>query len=215
MDCGAKAKRTGLPCRSPAMSNGRCRIHGGKSLAGISSPRTTTGRYSKHLPTRMGERYQQALTDPELLAMREEVALLDARLSDVLGRVDSGESGAAWALLKTQFADYRKAKPGPDRDIALSMIEDTIKQGLDDYAAWEEVRSLVDQRARIVASERQRLVQMQQMLSTEQAMTLIAAVADSVRRHVDDRGVLAAISADLGRLLSHRTAEQAQPAARE
>tara|TARA_B100001123_G_C15224851_1_gene992747 strand:+ start:294 stop:743 length:450 start_codon:yes stop_codon:yes gene_type:complete len=31
--CGAKAKRTGLPCRQPAMKNGRCRLHGGKTPA--------------------------------------------------------------------------------------------------------------------------------------------------------------------------------------
>ena len=29
--CGAKARRTGCACRAPAMANGRCRLHGGKS----------------------------------------------------------------------------------------------------------------------------------------------------------------------------------------
>jgi hypothetical protein len=29
--CGARAKRSGNPCQSPAMKNGRCRMHGGKS----------------------------------------------------------------------------------------------------------------------------------------------------------------------------------------
>lgn len=209
--CGAKTRKGSQCATKSVMANGRCRMHGGATPSGMALPQTTSGRYSKHLPTRMGERYQQALTDPELLAMREEVALLDARLSDVLERVDSGESGAAWALLKTQFADYRKAKPGTDRDIALSLIEDTIKQGLDDYAAWEEVRSLVDQRARIVANERQRLVQMQQMLSVEQAMTLVAAVADTVRKHVSDRDALAAISSDLARLVALGAGRAAQP----
>lgn len=28
--CGART-RSGTPCRSPAMANGRCRMHGGKS----------------------------------------------------------------------------------------------------------------------------------------------------------------------------------------
>jgi hypothetical protein len=28
--CGAKTRR-GTPCKSPAMKNGRCRMHGGKS----------------------------------------------------------------------------------------------------------------------------------------------------------------------------------------
>ena len=27
--CGARTRR-GIPCRSPAMANGRCRMHGGK-----------------------------------------------------------------------------------------------------------------------------------------------------------------------------------------
>jgi len=29
--CGAKSKRTGEPCRQPAMANSKCRLHGGKS----------------------------------------------------------------------------------------------------------------------------------------------------------------------------------------
>lgn len=185
-----------------AMANGRCRIHGGKSLAAVASPTLKHGRYSKYLPTRMTERYQQALSDPELLELREEVSLLDARLSDVLSRVDTGESGKAWASLRSLFSEYRKAKNDVDRVVTLSQIEDLIKSGLDDYAAWEEVRSLVDQRSRLVASERQRLVQMQQMVTVEQAMTLLAAVSDTVRKHVTDTAALAGISADLGRLVA-------------
>lgn len=37
--CGARCKRTGEPCRAPAMPNGRCRLHGGKSTG----PRTPEG----------------------------------------------------------------------------------------------------------------------------------------------------------------------------
>ena len=29
--CGARSRRTGNPCRGPAMPNGRCKFHGGKS----------------------------------------------------------------------------------------------------------------------------------------------------------------------------------------
>lgn len=29
--CGAHSRTTDAPCRNPAMSNGRCRMHGGKS----------------------------------------------------------------------------------------------------------------------------------------------------------------------------------------
>jgi hypothetical protein len=37
--CGARSKRTGNPCRGPAMRNGRCKLHGGKSRG----PRTPEG----------------------------------------------------------------------------------------------------------------------------------------------------------------------------
>ena len=36
--CEAKTRR-GVPCQCPAMSNGRCRLHGGKSTG----PKTTEG----------------------------------------------------------------------------------------------------------------------------------------------------------------------------
>jgi hypothetical protein len=52
--CGAKT-RAGTPCRSAAMPNGRCRMHGGPSTgpkteagkAAIRASRTKHGRYSQ------------------------------------------------------------------------------------------------------------------------------------------------------------------------
>ena len=41
--CGAHARRTGKPCQAPAMANGRCRMHGGKSTG---RP-VIHGRYTK------------------------------------------------------------------------------------------------------------------------------------------------------------------------
>ena len=41
VECGAKARTNfNKPCRQPAMANGRCRLHGGKSTG----PRTEKGR---------------------------------------------------------------------------------------------------------------------------------------------------------------------------
>lgn len=40
--CKARSKRSGQPCQQPSMSNGRCRLHGGKSTG----PRTEEGRKS-------------------------------------------------------------------------------------------------------------------------------------------------------------------------
>ena len=44
--CGAKTRKGGR-CRQPAMKNGRCRLHGGKSLSGKQHGRYKHGRYTR------------------------------------------------------------------------------------------------------------------------------------------------------------------------
>jgi len=46
--CGAHARTTGRPCRRWAMANGRCMMHGGKSLWGKKHPSFKTGLRSKY-----------------------------------------------------------------------------------------------------------------------------------------------------------------------
>ena len=43
--CGAKT-RTGGTCMQPAMKNGKCRLHGGKSLSGVAHGRYKHGRFT-------------------------------------------------------------------------------------------------------------------------------------------------------------------------
>jgi hypothetical protein len=50
--CNAKTRAGGL-CQNAPMANGRCRMHGGKSLRGIASPRYKHGRYSKDVLGRL------------------------------------------------------------------------------------------------------------------------------------------------------------------
>lgn len=200
--CGATT-RSGKPCQARPMANGRCRMHGGKSLAGPASPAFKTGRYSKYLPARLTERYAEAVNDPELLALREDVALIDARLADLLRRVDSGESGQLWKDVRQAYQSFIKARRRGDDEAAAAAFDELgelIERGASDHAAWSEIAALLEQRRRLVESERRRLVEMQQVITAEQAMVLIAAVVDVVRKHVSDRHILSAISRDIGAL---------------
>lgn len=45
--CGARTRRGGN-CRAAAMPNGRCRMHGGRSLKSWRSPRWRHGRFSRY-----------------------------------------------------------------------------------------------------------------------------------------------------------------------
>src|SRR4051812_32142589 len=94
-ECGARM-RGGTPCHLAPMPNGRCRMHGGATPRGPALPQFKHGRYSRSLPTRLAAQYEAAQSDPVLMELRDEIALNDARLADLLGRVDTGESGSLW-----------------------------------------------------------------------------------------------------------------------
>lgn len=175
--CTAKSRRTGERCRRPAMVGSNvCYHHGGKTPRGLAHPSTKTGRYSKYLPARLAERYESALNDPDLISLRDEIALTDADI----GRL-------------------------------LALVDDDIPDGLDpkETLAWRraqrqnraEIHQLIENRRKLVETERRRLIDLQQMMTVEQAMLLLSAVESVVNAHVD-RPTMARISADLARIMA-------------
>ncbi len=203
------AKRTdGQPCKAQAIRGKRvCRVHGGMTPSGIASPHYKDGRYSKVLPARLAARYQEAQQDGALLELRDEISLVDSRLSDLLSRVDTGESGALWAKLMQARVDLIAAKRANDiqgQGEALTLILDLISQGHADYRAWAEVGGALEQRRKLVESERKRLIEAQQTITTEQAMLFVNAVLSSVRGHISDRVTLSAIQSDIMQLLNRQ-----------
>lgn len=137
-------------------------MHGGTSLSGAASPTFKTGRYSKSLPAQLAARYHEALTDRDLLALRDEIGLVDAHVGELL---------------------------------------ESFQDDPDDPDTWERIIAGIEQRRKLVESERKRLVEMRQMITAEQALALIAAISDVVRRHVDDPHILGAISRDIARII--------------
>ena len=182
------------------MPNGRCKLHGGMTPTGMALPQTKHGRYSKHLPTRYLTRYDEARNDPEFYALREEIALIDSRLADLLAKIDQGEALATWKALAKTMAEHDSAEDGVGQSYALAKIRELIQRGLGDFATWEDIYRVVEQRRRLAETETRRLEKAQQTITAEQAMLLLAAVVDVIRTHVSDRNILSAVSRDLGRL---------------
>lgn len=213
MRCTATAKQTGEQCKRAA-SPGRtvCNIHGGKTPRGAALPQTTTGRYSKDLPTRLAARFQESERDPDLLNLTSEIKLTDALLRDALGAMDRGEAGRLWRDLAAQWTALQDANITKDRDAAaqaLNQIGSLIKRGVADAAARDEVLGIMERRRKLVDSEGKRRVTMQQMITADRAMLLVSALVATVNRHVDDAHVRAAISRDLGALLDRPDASAA------
>src|SRR5215218_1399841 len=120
--CGART-RAGGPCQNvPVAGSARCRMHGGKAARGTDHGRFKHGRYSKSVPDRLAGRFREALADEDRHELRDEIALAEARISDLLAgmaRVEAAKPEARawsgverWVARKTRLveADARLAR---------------------------------------------------------------------------------------------------------
>ena len=124
-----------------------CRVHGGATPGGIAAGSWKNGKYSAYLPGYLGESYQTARSDPDLLALRDEIAVIDARLIDLLKKVDSGESGAIWGALQAAHGDLMMAKrkgDNPAAAAALNQIANLIEKGASDIEIWGDIGRQID-----------------------------------------------------------------------
>ena len=188
-----------------------CYMHGGKSLSGVASPSLKSGRHSKYLPQRLQERYNTSLDDPDILNLTSEIVLLDARLSDLLESGGAGSSIEAWKSLAqswTAFQIAQEAKDTPRIKTELATIGLTIEAGLSEFASWSEILDILKVREKLVSSERKRLVEMQTMMDSREALMLVHFLADTVKRHVRDVNAVRAISDDLARFVRGGAAER-------
>jgi hypothetical protein len=205
MRCRAKAKQRQEQCRLLAVPGmDVCRFHGGLTPRGPASATFKNGKYSKFLPSRMVARYREAERDPELTSLRSELALVDARLMDLLTRVHSGESGVVWVALRKAHRTFKVAQRSGDvaqMRAALDEIGVHIEAAVVDHEAWREIHDLVEARRKLADTESRRLATLKQMLTQEQALLLVGRVVDIVTRHVPDRQVLANVVLDLQRLM--------------
>lgn len=189
--CGAQLrKRPGVFCQvnRGLYPNGRCRLHGGKTLNGMANPSFKDGAHSRYmLPLRMRDNYETALADPALLDLKPEIAAVHARIQDLIARVDSGESGHLWRLLQAAYDQLRTATDGDEQVAAIAEIGRLITRGAADYAAWSEAMKEIDRKQRLVESTRKRALELHQMISLEQLKPLLFDAIDFVRRYITDR----------------------------
>lgn len=201
--CGAKLRNKSDHVRchqAPLKGRNRCRIHGGKSLMGTTASNFKHGGYAKFVPARMADHYLEAMDDEKLLELRRDIALYEVRIKDLLSRVESGEAGYYWKRIKSTYGSLRKAAQNNDQSKFqehLTELGRLITQGHADYAAWDDLVKTIGERRKLVESERKRLVEMKQMMTAEQAMAMLSYVINVIQKHVKDRQILSAISADI------------------
>ena len=190
MQCTANSKRSGVQCKGKAViGKSTCRMHGGKCKSGVLSPTYKGKGYSKYLPTRLADAYQQALNDPDLVSLSSDIALMDVRLGEVLAKLDTGEAGAIWKRLAVACREG-------DTELMAILIE----RGANEYRQWEDILPLIEQRRKLVESESKRTQVLNQNVPAEKNLLLMGVILNSLRTHAP-REVQEAVANDLKALI--------------
>lgn len=88
--CKAKSKQSGERCKRHA-AKGRlvCRMHGGATPRGMDSPHYKHGMKTRdrYMSKELALRYNAAATDPNLMSLEMNVALIETRMREILPSV--------------------------------------------------------------------------------------------------------------------------------
>lgn len=212
LHCGADNTSQPGRCAAFPMDNGRCRKHGGKTPKGLSSPNFRHGGFAKDMIANLQERFEEELGNPELLSLNEEIALLRALIRDVMER---GESGYRWrdisrtsrAVGKAIRKLHRAIQSGDvtmlqqarhDLDDAYAEEDAVVKGGVRDAAHRDELGRRAESVARVKNVEHKHRIDERLAVTHEQLAVEIAFIAGLMKKHIKDKGVFNAISAELG-----------------
>jgi hypothetical protein len=188
----------------------KCRRHGGKSLSGALSPGFKHGRYSKHLPTRLAARALEGLANPRLLSMVDNIAVSEAHLAELFEALETGESGATWQALQEALGAFRLAQAARDAEAMethFRALEALIRRGTAREATWQAIERAWEVHGKMVKTETDTMLKLQQFITVQQAMAVQAAQTEAVIRAVGTfadpqtgRKILAAIQRDFDQL---------------
>lgn len=211
MQC-QRIKKDGEQCKNSALVGREyCKFHWGAVPSGRDNYRFKTGRWSKDLPVRLAATYLEMLHDEEWLDLKDDNALMMVRVEDLLGKIDFGESIKLWEKLGNHYkkaVDYSHRGDVDKARIELDKLGALINRGLSESYTWREVMSILEQRRRLVETQRRLDQDKGRNISVDRAMIWVGAIMDSITRALTDelppdkaRKILRVVGNDMNRLL--------------
>lgn len=221
--CGCEAFAGRPHMQSKAlMPNGRCRQHGGASLSGPAHPAWRGKGRSQWMPEDLLPHYEEAANDPDLLSLRDEIAVLRGQLRLLLSQFRDGavlakEAQAAASDVFAARRDLHAAQRGGDPTRlaeALTRLDQAIAELQGAFGAAGEQRDREDRSVklalaleRLERSENMRLVELHNMISAEKAISLLNVFTQAVVEVINAQPIESSIKAAVRRATADRLVE--------
>lgn len=187
--CNAKTRRGGK-CKTAAMPNGRCRMHGGSTPSGPASHAWRHGRYSKYMPKHLLERAIELASDPDVLSLVPNLIAVDAQIADVYNKLAEPVRAEAWNQLQALVARMEEALRNQNvgaMTLAYTELQELAATGQSSLDLGVELRKLHEARRRLVDTEAKRLSNEHAAVSYDRALGVVLLLVDVMFRHVSDQ----------------------------
>jgi len=156
------------------------------------------------IPREISGLYHAGLSDPNILEMTDELAVLGARTGQLMERAKLGESEARWNEAREAMRVVLSFEAQGDSENLSEAIGELSKIifAKTDHEGWREIMAVVDLRRKIASVERARLQAAQQTVTLAQLLGFAGAVAGIVNSRVTDPVTRTQIADDMRRLLT-------------
>lgn len=170
-----------------------CRFHGGHHK------HRKQDDMNSYVKTNLADRVLLALQDPEILDQRKNIALLEARNSQLLEQLESGGL-TQYDSLQALRRGVNKIKAGDVAD-GVSSITATLDALADTKASWDELRTNMRTIQGLQQAEVKRQKEMRLTLTAEQVMAkfeqLVQGVLAAVEKNVSDPKIIEGVWQDV------------------
>jgi hypothetical protein len=130
----------------------------------------------KDLPKSLRDGFQAALNDEELVALRDELALLDVDTKRLLARLSPAEA-PPWGEAVEALNDVITAGDEAERNEKLAALAQLVREGAaadrSEEETWREVREVIRVRTRTAAAEWKRQIDLRAVVPVEQAILFV------------------------------------------
>lgn len=193
--CRAKRRKKGedgeiVYCKGRSVvGSNRCRLHGGASPRGIAHQGFQHGRYSKALPKQHLRDYDRERLDENITSLTDEIGLLRVRVQELLRLADVGNTADAWIGAREAVKAMIRAREVGD-ELEFLKAFDKLKEYMTeptDYAYWKELNLHLELLRKLSDTEQRRLVAMQNLMTVNEYITVLTAIARVIRDKMKDQ----------------------------
>ena len=168
------------------------------------------------MPPSYREDYERALNDPDLLRLNEQIAAVDARLMALYRQIGDGAPGKLLTDLRAAWRRHQRAFNTGNIEAlneAVPIVDELIRIGANEAAAWSEIGTQIDRLARLKELETRRRLTMNLMVTPEKMDVMVSVFVRAIRENVTNQKELQAIARALEPYTSAPTSQRTQPEA--